>query len=96
MAITFRVRKAAEECGLSVRTLYRAMKSGKLASVQVGKCRLIPVRALEQFVLGSRGLDAPTPGTTQPRKGPPLRRRRVAAPERRAARRLRSRPAAAG
>jgi len=51
MAITLTLRRAAEESGLSVRTLNYAIARGALESVTVGRRRLIPVRALEAFLL---------------------------------------------
>ncbi len=50
MAITYSVQKAAEESGLSQRTLQYAMERGDLKSVRVGRRRLIPARSLEQFL----------------------------------------------
>src|SRR5439155_16679140 len=54
MAITLTLKKAAQESVLSIRTLYHAIGSGELSSVKVGRRRLIPVRALEQFLLKGR------------------------------------------
>lgn len=51
MAITLTLRRASEESGLSIRTLYNKIGAGELASVKVGKRRLIPARALEEFLL---------------------------------------------
>jgi excisionase family DNA binding protein len=51
MPITLTLKKAAEESGLSVRTLQYAIGNGKLQSVTVGRRRLIPARALERFLL---------------------------------------------
>ena len=52
MAITYTLQKAAEESGLSMRTLQYAIGRGELESLQVGRRRLIPARSLEQFLLG--------------------------------------------
>lgn len=50
MAITYTLKKAAEESGLSMRTLQYAIERGELESVSVGRRRLIPVRSLEEFL----------------------------------------------
>lgn len=50
MPITISLERAAEESGLSVRTLNYAIANGELKSVTVGRRRLIPVRALESFL----------------------------------------------
>lgn len=75
MAITMTLKRAAEESGLSIRTIYSKIGSGELMSAKIGRRRLIPARALEQFLLGSakpqstkqhgRGIevDRPTPET---------------------------------
>jgi excisionase family DNA binding protein len=52
MAITVTMQKAAEESGLSLRTLQYAIAHEDLKSVKVGRRRLIPVEALRQFLLG--------------------------------------------
>ncbi len=51
MAITYSMQRAAEESGLSQRTLRYAIKRGELNSVQVGRRRLIPASSLERFLL---------------------------------------------
>ena len=50
MAITYSLKKAAEESGLSERTLLYAIERGELASVFVGRRRLIPANSLQQFL----------------------------------------------
>lgn len=57
MAITYSVQKAAEESGLSQRTLQYAMERGELKSVRVGRRRLIPARSLVQFLLHKKSAD---------------------------------------
>jgi hypothetical protein len=57
MAITFTMRGASEESGLSVRTLYKAIGAGELPSVVRAGRRLIPARALEAYLLGERNHD---------------------------------------
>jgi excisionase family DNA binding protein len=54
MAITYTLQRAAEESGLSMRTLQYAIGRGELESLQVGRRRLIPVRSLEQFLSGKK------------------------------------------
>lgn len=51
MAITYSLQKAAEESGLSQRTLQYAIERGELASVRIGKRRLIPADSLQRFLL---------------------------------------------
>lgn len=50
MAITYTLQKAAEESGLSMRTLQYAIERGELESFLVGRRRLIPARSLEEFL----------------------------------------------
>ena len=50
MAITYTMKKAAEESGLSMRTLQYAIGRGELESLLIGRRRLIPVRSLEKFL----------------------------------------------
>jgi hypothetical protein len=57
MAITLSIKRASEESGLSPRFLQYAIGDGRLSSVLVGKRRLIPVRALEEFLLGRASRD---------------------------------------
>jgi excisionase family DNA binding protein len=54
MAITYTLQRAAEESGLSMRTLQYAIGRGELESLQIGRRRLIPARSLEQFLLGKK------------------------------------------
>jgi len=49
--ITFTMKRAAEESGLSLRTLQYAVGDGRLPSVKVGRRRLVPVEALRKFLL---------------------------------------------
>ena len=42
--------EAARSLGLSRRTLYTLMRDDKLATVKVGKRRLVPARELERLV----------------------------------------------
>ena len=50
MAIAYSLKRAAEECGLSTRTLQYAIERGELESFLVGRRRLIRVRSLEEFL----------------------------------------------
>ncbi len=50
MAITYTLKRAAEECGLSTRTLQYAIARGELDSFLIGRRRLIRVRCLEEFL----------------------------------------------
>lgn len=52
MPITVNLTKAAEESGLSLRTLQYAIARGALQSVKVGRRRLIPADGLRRFLLG--------------------------------------------
>ena len=63
MAITFTLQKAAEESGLSIRTLQYAIERGELESFLIGRRRLIPARSLEAFLFRNR------PGPAQKEKG---------------------------
>ncbi len=49
MAISFSVKVAAEECGLSERTIHAAIKQGALKVMRVGRRVLITPIALEQL-----------------------------------------------
>jgi excisionase family DNA binding protein len=55
MAITLTMQRAAEESGLSLRTLQYAIREGELKSVTVGRRRLIPDDGVRQFLLGREG-----------------------------------------
>jgi len=48
--IAYTLKRAAEESGLSIRTLQYAIAHGELESFQVGRRRLIPARSLVQFL----------------------------------------------
>jgi excisionase family DNA binding protein len=49
--LSYTLREAADTTGLSVRFLCYAIADGRLKSVKVGGRRLIPARALEDFIL---------------------------------------------
>jgi hypothetical protein len=54
MPITLTLQRAAHESGLSKRTLQHVVATGALRSVLVCGRRLIPVCALEHFLLAKR------------------------------------------
>jgi len=68
MAVTPTLKRAAEESGLSVRTLYNKIGSGELQSITVGRRRLIPMRVLEDFLLRAGASQAPRADTAQDTK----------------------------
>jgi excisionase family DNA binding protein len=49
--ITYNLKGASEASGLSVRKLQYAISDGSLPSLTLGRRRLIPARALEEFLL---------------------------------------------
>lgn len=52
MTISFSVRVAAEQCGLSERTLHSAIKEGKLKAMRVGRRVLVSPAALNDYLNG--------------------------------------------
>jgi excisionase family DNA binding protein len=54
VAITYSLNKAAEESGLSIRTIQYAIGRGEIESVLIGRRRLIPARSLEAFLFRKR------------------------------------------
>jgi len=52
MAISFSVRVAAEQCGLSERSVHSAIKRGDLKVMRVGRRVLITPKALEDYLNG--------------------------------------------
>ena len=48
--LLLRVEEVAESTGLSRATINREIRSGRLLSVKIGRCRRIPHQALENFV----------------------------------------------
>ncbi len=52
MAISFSVRVAAEECGLSERTIHAAIKQGHLKVMRVGRRVLITPASLDDYLHG--------------------------------------------
>jgi excisionase family DNA binding protein len=55
MAISFSVKMAAEQCGLSERTIHAAIKKGVLKVMRVGRRVLITPIALKDFLNGRTG-----------------------------------------
>jgi excisionase family DNA binding protein len=55
MPISFSVRVAAEQCGLSERTIHAAIKQGDLKVMRVGRRVLITPAALENYLNGRTG-----------------------------------------
>lgn len=55
MAISFSVKVAAEQCGLSERTIHAAIKKGVLKAMRVGRRVLITPIALNDFLNGRTG-----------------------------------------
>lgn len=55
MAISFSVRVAAAESGLSERTIHTAIKDGRLKVMRVGRRVLITPAALEDYLHGKSG-----------------------------------------
>jgi excisionase family DNA binding protein len=53
MAICYSVKTAAEECGLSERTLHAAIKDGRLQVMRVGRRVLISPKDLEAYLRGN-------------------------------------------
>jgi len=55
MAICYSVKTAAEECGLSERTIHQAIKEGRLTVLRVGRRVLIAPKELEAYLRGKTG-----------------------------------------
>jgi excisionase family DNA binding protein len=55
MAICLSVKMAAEEVGLSQRTIHAAIKDGRLQVMRVGRRVLISPKELEAFLHGKSG-----------------------------------------
>lgn len=54
MAISFSVRVAAEQCGLSERTIHTEIKKGNLKVMRVGRRILVSPKTLQDFLNGKR------------------------------------------
>jgi len=48
--VTYRPREATEVTGLSLRFLYYAIQHKDLATIRVGRCRLITEKALREWL----------------------------------------------
>lgn len=55
MAISFSVKVAAAESGLSERTIHAAIKQGRLKVMRVGRRVLVSPDALREFLSGHAG-----------------------------------------
>jgi excisionase family DNA binding protein len=55
MAISFSVKVAAEQCGLSERTIHEAIKRGNLKAMRIGRRVLITPSALDDYLHGRTG-----------------------------------------
>jgi excisionase family DNA binding protein len=50
MAISFSIRVAAEQCGLSERSIHAAIKCGELRVLRIGRRVLVEPAALEDYL----------------------------------------------
>jgi excisionase family DNA binding protein len=57
MAISFSIRVAAQQCGLSERTIHAAIQRGDLEVMRVGRRVLITPAALEDYLHGRPNKD---------------------------------------
>jgi excisionase family DNA binding protein len=55
MAISFSVKVAAQECGLSERTIHAAIRRGDLQVMRIGRRVLVTPSALHDYVNGRKG-----------------------------------------
>lgn len=55
MPICFSVKSAAEQCGLSERTIHAAIKDERLKVMRVGRRVLIAPKELENYLHGKTG-----------------------------------------
>jgi excisionase family DNA binding protein len=59
--VLYRVEEAAELLSVSRNRIYELIRSNQLRTVQVGKCRRVPARSLDEYVArllrGSAGRD---------------------------------------
>ena len=53
--VSFSVKVAAEQCGLSERTIHTAIKQGRLKAIRVGRRVLITPMALDDYLNGRTG-----------------------------------------
>jgi excisionase family DNA binding protein len=54
MAISFSVKVAAEQCGLSERTIHAAIKNGALKVMRIGRRVLVTPAALNDYLNGKK------------------------------------------
>ena len=50
--LAYRIDEAAERVGVSRVTIYKLIGEGKLKTVKIGRCRLIPASALHALANG--------------------------------------------
>jgi excisionase family DNA binding protein len=55
MPVSYSVRVASEQCGLSERTIHAAIKRGDLQVMRVGRRVLITPSALDDYLHGKTG-----------------------------------------
>jgi excisionase family DNA binding protein len=48
--LAYRINEAAKLAGISSVTIYRLIAKGKLKTVKVGRCRLVPTSALRTLI----------------------------------------------
>jgi len=53
--VSFSVKVAAEQCGLSERTIHAAIKQGRLNVMRVGRRVLVTPTALDDYLHGRTG-----------------------------------------
>jgi excisionase family DNA binding protein len=57
MAISFSVREAAKQCGLSERTIHSAIQRGDLKVLRVGRRVLVTPASLEKYLNTGKSTD---------------------------------------
>ncbi len=50
--VAYRPLEAARMLGIGKTTIYRLLEAGVIRSIRVGRCRLIPVEAIKEFLAG--------------------------------------------
>lgn len=48
--LAYRIDEAAEQANVSRSTLYRLIATGKLRTIKIGRCRLIPTASLQKLM----------------------------------------------
>lgn len=57
--LLYKVEEAAERIGIGRSTFYALIRSGQVETVKVGKSRLVPALALDEFVARVRTAQSP-------------------------------------